>query len=49
MGSAAEAMEWSTPFAKSGGVESALPICTAPSGPSTMVSVQVPPTSVAIR
>ena len=47
--SAAEATESSTPWAKLGGVESALPMRTGSPGAKTIVSVQVPPTSVATR
>ena len=45
MASAALFAEFSTPSAKLGGVESALPMCTGSPSAKTMVSVQVPPTS----
>ena len=43
----ADLIESSTPSAKLGGVESALPMRMGSPGANTMVSVQVPPTSVA--
>ena len=45
--SAAERMESMTPTEKSGGVDSVLPRCAGSPAANTMVSVQVPPTSVA--
>ena len=45
--SAAERIESMTPIEKSGGVESVLPRCTGSPAANTMVSVHVPPTSVA--
>ena len=45
--SAAERMESITPTEKSGGVDNVLPRCAGSPAANTIVSVQVPPTSVA--
>ncbi len=45
--SVADRIEFSTPVAKSGGVDSDLPMWISPVDAMMIVSVQVPPTSVA--